>query len=62
MERRKKWINPDIERKAFENIIREVFMSYKDNLLCSQDTIEDIIKDATSRIRNQLKGLTNSQS
>ena len=62
MERRKKWINPNIERKAFENIIREVFMRYKDNLLCSEDTIEEIIKDATRRIRNQLQGLTNSQS
>jgi hypothetical protein len=53
----KRWITEDLERKAFEDIIRKTFAKYKDNLMCSQDTMDDIIVDATMEIREQLKGL-----
>jgi hypothetical protein len=54
----KRWITDDLERKAFEEIIRQTFNRYKDNLMCSQDTIDQIIKDATKEIRSQLQGIS----
>jgi hypothetical protein len=56
----KRWITEDLERKAFEDIIRTTFEKYKDNLMCSQDTMDDIIVDATQEIRKQLQGLKRS--
>ena len=53
----KRWITDSLERKAFEEIIRKTFEKYKDNLMCSQDTMDDIIVDATREIREQLQGL-----
>lgn len=53
----KRWITDNLERKAFEDIIRKTFEKYKDNLMCSQDTMDDIIVDATKEIREQLQGL-----
>jgi len=53
----KRWITEDLERRAFEDIIRKTFEKYKDNLMCSQDTMDEIIVDATKDIREQLQGL-----
>ena len=53
----KRWITDKLERKAFEEIIRNTFEKYRDNLMCSQDTMDDIIVDATREIREQLQGL-----
>ena len=57
MDQEKRWITEDLERKAFEDIIRKTFEKYKDNLMCSRDTMDDIIVDATREIREQLQGL-----
>jgi hypothetical protein len=57
MDNEKRWITEDLERKAFEDIIRKTFEKYKDNLMCSRDTMDDIIVDATREIREQLQGL-----
>ena len=58
MDKNKRWITVDLERKAFEEIIRQTFTRYKDNLMCSQDTIDSIIADATKEIRKQLQGIS----
>ncbi len=57
MDQAKRWINEDLERKAFEDIIRKTFTKYKDNLMCSQETMDDIIVDVTGEIREQLQGI-----
>jgi hypothetical protein len=54
----KRWITDELERKAFEEIIRQTFNRYKDNLMCSQDTIDHIIEDVTKEIRKQLQGIS----
>ena len=56
MEQSKRWITEYLERKAFEEIIRQTFSRYKDNLMCSQDTMDKIISDVTKEIRDQLQG------
>jgi len=58
MDKDKRWINEYLERKAFEKIIHQALNKYKDNLMCSQDTIDDIVKDVTHEIREQLQGLS----
>ena len=57
MDQEKRWITADLERKAFEDIIRTTFNKYRDNLMCSQDTMDNIIVDTTKEIRRQLHGL-----
>lgn len=57
MDEDKRWITENLERKAFEDIIRDTFNKYKDNLMCSQETMDDIIVEATQEIREQLHGL-----
>jgi len=57
MDQAKRWINEDLERKAFEDIIRKTFSKYKDNLMCSQETMDDIIVDVSREIREQLQGI-----
>ena len=57
MTEEKRWITENLERKAFEDIIRTTFNKYRDNLMCSQDTMDDIIVDAIREIRAQLTGL-----
>ena len=57
MDQEKRWINEDLERKAFEDIIRKTFTKYKDNLMCSQETMDDIIVETTREIREQLQGV-----
>jgi hypothetical protein len=42
------------KRIPFEHIIHEVFIKYKDNVICSQDTRMEIIKDISKMIREQL--------
>ena len=51
-------ITPTLERKAFEKIIHDVFSKYKDNLMCSDDIMNSIIKEATIQIREQLQGVS----
>ena len=58
MEQSKRWITEYLERKAFEEIIRQTFSQYKDNLMCSQDTMDKIISDVTKEIRDQLQGIS----
>ena len=58
MEKPKRMITDNLERKAFEEIIDEVFSKYKDNLMCSQSILDSIIKDATEQIRQQLQGIS----
>ena len=61
MEKKKRMISPFLERKAFEDIIRKTFSKYKDNLMCSEETINDIIRDATKEIREQLQGVSRKE-
>jgi len=58
MDQNKRWITIDLERKAFEEIIRQTFNRYRDNLMCSQDTMDHIIDDAAKEIRSQLQGIS----
>jgi hypothetical protein len=57
MSHEKRWITSELQREAFEDIIRKIFLKYKDNMMCSDETIEEIISDATRDIRGQLQGL-----
>jgi hypothetical protein len=57
MTKEKRWITEFLERKAFEDIIRHTFNKYKDNLMCSQETIDNIITEVTRGIREQLQGI-----
>ena len=57
MDQAKRWINEGLERKAFEDIIRKTFTKFKDNLMCSQETMDDIIVEVTREIREQLQGI-----
>ena len=58
MNKQKRFITPGLERKAFEEIISSTFHRYKDNLMCSDLILQEIIKDATKSIREQLQGLS----
>jgi len=58
MSQPKRWITEYLERKAFEDIIRQTFIRYKDNLMCSEDTLDEIIKSVTTEIREQLQGIS----
>ena len=58
MEKQKRWIAPDIERKAFEDIISTTFKKYRDNLMCSETILEEIIREVSKSIRDQLQGLS----
>jgi hypothetical protein len=58
MEKQKRMITPFLERKAFEDIIKKTFNKYKDNLMCSEEILNQIIKDTTNEIRGQLQGLS----
>ena len=51
MSQSKRWITEYLERKAFEDIIRQTLIRYKDNLMCSQDTLDEIIKSVTEQRR-----------
>jgi len=62
MNKDKRMITPFLERKAFEDIIRKTFQRYKDNLMCSQDTMEDIVREASKEIREQLQGVSRKDS
>ena len=57
MDKPKRMITENLERKAFEKIIHDVFSKYKDNLMCSQSILDSIIKDSTEQIRQQLQGI-----
>ncbi len=56
MNKPKRMITEQLERKAFEQIIHDVFAKYKDNLMCSQSILDSITEDAIIQIRQQLQG------
>jgi hypothetical protein len=58
MNQSKRWITPGLERKAFEEIISSTFRRYKDNLMCSDSILEEIIQKTTKEIREQLQGVS----
>ncbi len=58
MDKSKRWITQSLERKAFEDIISTTFQRYKDNLMCSQTILDEIIQHVTKDIRDQLQGLS----
>ena len=58
MEKQKRFIAPNIERKAFEEIISTTFKKYRDNLMCSEAIMEEIIREVSKSIRDQLQGLS----
>ncbi len=51
-------ITPALERAAFEKIITDVFAKYRDNLMCSQKILDEIVVDASKQVREQLQGLS----
>ena len=57
MDQAKRWINENLKRMAFEDIIRKTFTKFKDNLMCSQETMDEIIVDVSREIREQLQGI-----
>ena len=61
MDKTKRWITPGLERKAFEEIITRTFQRYKDNLMCSNAILEEIIRRVTNDIREQLQGLSRGE-
>jgi hypothetical protein len=58
MEHQKRWVNETLQRLPFETIFKEIFARYKDNLMCSQETIDKITLDAAKQIREQLQGIS----
>ena len=62
MDKSKRWITQSLERKAFEDIISTTFQRYKDNLMCSQTILDEIIQNVTKEIRDQLQGLSREAS
>jgi len=58
MDKSIRWIIPGLERKAFEQIISSTFKKYRDNLMCSDAILNEIIKEASAGIREQLQGLS----
>jgi hypothetical protein len=62
MEKTKRMINENLERLPFETILREVFAKYRDNMMCSSETVENITQDAALKIREQLRGMSRDGS
>jgi len=62
MEKTKRMISETLERLPFETILKDVFAKYRDNLMCSSETLDNITKEATNRIREQLQGLSRDGS
>ena len=62
MDNQKRWITETLERLPFEIIIKEIFTRYKDNLMCSKETIDKITQDASKQIREQLQGMSRSKT
>lgn len=52
--KRKPLKSPDLTRVPFEQIVKDVFDAYKDNMVCSKDTREAITAQITQQIRKQL--------
>ena len=61
MDKNKRWVTPSLERVAFEDIIFSTFRRYKDNLMCSDAILEEIIEKAIKDIREQLQGLSRGE-
>jgi hypothetical protein len=53
--KRKNLFNPETGRLVFEQIIRETFGKYKDNIVCSEEILLKITADIAKKIREQLK-------
>jgi len=54
-------INENLERKTFEELIKDTFSRFRDNFLISEEIRDKIIKDATKKIRDQLQGLSRKE-
>ena len=52
---RRPWRNDEIERRNFEDIVKDVFQEYKDNMMISQSIIDEILCKISKEIRKQLK-------
>jgi hypothetical protein len=61
MNKPKRMINEKLERKTFEDIIKETFSRFRDNFLISEEIRDKIISDATKKIREQLQGLSRKE-
>ena len=61
MNKPKRMINENLERKTFEEIIKDTFSRFRDNFLISEEIRDKIIKDATKKIRDQLEGLSRKE-
>jgi len=55
--KRRPWNNPYLKRRTFEDIIRDIFQEYKDNMLIAEDVADELLRRITSEIRAQLRGL-----
>jgi endo-alpha-1,4-polygalactosaminidase (GH114 family) len=55
--KRRAWKNDEIKRQNFEDIIRNIFQEYKDNMLISKQIADEILQRITTEIRKQLRGL-----
>lgn len=54
-------ITENLERKTFEEIIKETFARFRDNFLISEEIRDKIITDATKKIREQLQGVSRKE-
>jgi len=61
MNKPKRMINENLERKTFEELIKDTFSRFRDNFLISEEIRDKIIKDATKKIRDQLQGLSRKE-
>ena len=61
MDKSKRWVTSSLKRIAFEDIISSTFQRYKDNLMCSDAILEEIIEKAIKDIREQLQGLSRGE-
>jgi hypothetical protein len=58
MKKPKRMINEKLERQAFEDIFKDTFSQFKDNLMISEDIRDKIVKEAIKKIREQLQGIS----
>ena len=57
MNKIKRMVDKDLERKSFEDLLDITLMRYKDNLICSEETKKILISEMSKLIRQQLKGV-----
>jgi len=54
---KKRMIDENTERMAFEKVVHDIFQKYRDNIMCSQSILDEITVKVTNEIRQQLKGI-----